>query len=251
MPTTLLSESRMPPRTPPSRRSKRGETPQERLAHVARAAFECISRTGYLRTQMADVAKAAGLSPAALYSYAKGKEGLLTLAIRHAIGGGLPDGPLPVTPMTLDEIVALSEQRIAKLARWRTLTAAIKADTPPTLATLRQIGADAYDLQSANRNGIWLIDKLSLELPEIEKLQATKMHGAFMGDLTKLIAKWAAPGIVPDVAARNAVEMLAWPSMHRHRDAWLKPDADEEAIRETALAQYTALLAATMRKKRS
>lgn len=234
----------MPAKPPPSRRSKRGETPQERLAFVAKAAFECISRTGYLRTQMADVAKAADLSPAALYSYAKGKEGLLTLAVLHAVGDGLPDGPLPVTPMTPDEIVELSEHRIAQLARWETLTAALKAKTPPTLAILRQIGAEAYDLQSANRKGIWLIDRLSLELPEIER-----MHGALMGDLTRLIAKWAEPGIVPDVAARNAVEMLAWPSMHRHRDAWLKPEADEASIRETALRQYAALLASTIRKK--
>lgn len=239
----------MPANRPPSRRSKRGETPQERLEVVARAAFECISRAGYLRTQMADVAKAADLSPAALYSYAKGKEGLLTLAVLHALGDGLPDGPLPITPMTPDEIVDLSERRIAQLAHWDTLTAALKAKTPPTLATLKQIGAEAYDLQSANRKGIWLIDRLSLELPEIEKMQATRMHGALMGDLTHLIAKWAEPGIVPDVAARNAVEMLAWPSMHRHRDAWLKPTADEAQIRETALRQYAALLASTIRKK--
>ena len=226
----------MPAKLPPTRRSKRGNTPQDRLAVVAEAAFECISRTGYRRTQMADVAEAAGLSPAALYSYAKGKEGLLTLALLHA-HGDVPEGPLPIKPMTLSEIVAFSEKAISHLARWTTLDKALKADKPPTPAVLRQIGAEAYALQSANRKGIWLIDRLSLELPEIEIMQATKVHGAFMGDLTKLITRWAAPGIVPDVAARNAVEMLAWPSMHRHRDAWLKPEASEEEIRETALTQ--------------
>lgn len=236
----------MPTKLPPSRRSKRGDTPHDRLAVVAEAAFECISRTGYRRTQMADVASAAGLSAAALYSYAKGKEGLLTLAILHAIGETLPEGPLPITPMTLPEILQLSDASISSRAHWHALKAALEADTPPSLAVFREIGAEAYDLQSANRKGIWLIDRLSLEIPEIGELQAARMHGAFMGDLTALVAKWAAPGIVPDVAARNAVEMLAWPSMHRHRDAWLKPQAEEEEIRHTAITQYAALMAATL-----
>lgn len=231
----------------PTRRSKRGETPQARLALVAKAAFECMSRHGFHRTQMADVALEAGLSPAALYTYAKGKEGLLTLAFLHVFDDELPATPLPVAPLPMKKIIAMAHRRISNVAQWPTLDAAIAADRAPDVATLRKIGAEVYDLLDAFREGIWLIDKLSLELPEFEKLQAEKVHGAFMGKLIALIGKWKAPGVVTDVAARNAVEMMAWPAMHRHRDKWLIPQASEAQIRETAIRQYAALLKATQK----
>lgn len=242
----------MPPTDPfvSARRSKAGDTPAERLAVVAEAAHACMSRLGYRRTQMADVAEAAALSPAALYSYAKGKEALLTLAMLHGMDAPLPGAPLPVEPVPVAKLVEMAEKRIARLARWPALDAAIAADAPPDAATLRTIAGEVYDVLAANREGIWLLDRLSLELPEMARLQDRKVHGAFLRKLIALISKWPASGIVPDVAARNAVEMMAWPAMHRHRDAWLSPTAGEAAIRETAIRQYAALLGAAIGKKK-
>lgn len=236
----------MPQNPALTRRSKRGDTPHERLRIVTLAAFSCISRTGFKRTQMADVAEAANLSPAALYSYASGKDALLTLAFLHATGQALPDTPLPVKPMPMDEMVNRSEAIVGRTAHWPLLEASIKADAPPDIETLRAIGGEVYDVLATNKRAIWLIDRLSLEVPEMAKLQAERVHGAFLRLLIALISKWRAPGIVPDVAARNAVEMMAWPAMHRHRDAWLQPAATEEEIRETAIRQYAALLAASI-----
>lgn len=233
-----------PPRA--TRRSKGGDTPEARLARVAEAAHWCISRFGYRRTQMADVARKAGLSPAALYSYVEGKEALLRLAALYALRRPLPDaGALPVKAWSIAELARIAEE-VLDAASWPAIEAVLAASGPPSRADLQAIAEEMYDLQAANRNGIWLMDKLSLEFPVIDRLWAQKGHGATFSRLQALIAKAPAPGIAVDVAARDAIELMAWPSMHRHRDLWLTPGADEEAIRKTATAQFVGAVAAAM-----
>src|SRR5262245_17184615 len=69
--------------------------PGDRVERLARCALEAFSARGYRRTQMADVARALGVSPGALYGYVESKEALFDLAIRHAIGEALSEAALP------------------------------------------------------------------------------------------------------------------------------------------------------------
>lgn len=242
---TASGRSRTP--GPGRRRSKGGDTPEERLARVATAAHWCISRFGFRRTQMADVAKKAGLSAAALYSYAANKDALLTLAALHAMRHPLPGADaLPVAPWSVRKLRDMVEADVARIAHWPVTARVLKRRSKPTRADLQAIAEEMYDLQSTNRDGIWLMDRLSVEIPEIDRLWATKGHGATLKQLIALIRKAPAPGIAVDVAARNAIEIMAWPSMHRHRDLWLRPDADEATIRKTATAQFVGAVAAAM-----
>jgi len=238
----------LPATSRPTRRSKGGETPEERLARVADAAYQCISRFGFRRTQMADVARKAKLSPAALYSYAANKDALLTLAVLRAMkSASLPDAArLPVDAWPVEKLTKLAEEEIQRIAVWPALSRVLEQPGPPTRAGLQTIAEEMYDLQDANREGIWLMDRLSQEFPELGTLWATRGHGATFMRLKALIEKAPAPGIVLEVAARDAIEIMAWPSMHRHRDQWLTPDADEAAIRKTATAQFVGAVAAAM-----
>ena len=122
IPETVLdlpTDDTSPAPSPGRRRSKGGDTPEERLARVAAAAHWCISRFGFRRTQMADVAKKAGLSAAALYSYAANKDALLTLAALHAMGHPLPGADaLPVAPWSIAKLRDMAEADVARIAHW-------------------------------------------------------------------------------------------------------------------------------------
>src|SRR5437773_1209959 len=66
-------------------------TPRDRLAELVSAATEVFGRKGYRRTQMAEIAAAAGVSPGNLYNYVESKEALFDLVLRAGIDG-LDDG---------------------------------------------------------------------------------------------------------------------------------------------------------------
>jgi AcrR family transcriptional regulator len=63
---------------PPDRRS------EETQARILRAARECFSRAGYAQTSLADIARAAGVTPRAIYHYADSKPRLFALAAEQA-----------------------------------------------------------------------------------------------------------------------------------------------------------------------
>lgn len=53
------------------------DTQRARRAHILDAAEECFVRSGFHRTTIQDICKAAGISPGALYVYFDGKEALI------------------------------------------------------------------------------------------------------------------------------------------------------------------------------
>ncbi len=233
-------------RPTPRRRSKHGETPEERLAAVAEAAHRRFSRFGYRQTQMADIAKAAGVSAAALYTYAENKDALLYLAYLSATDRPMPDEPLPIRARPRGTIAEMGAKDVERIAKWPRLRAAAEGPDVPSLVQLVEVGEEIYDMQAKNRRAIWLLDRMSVDMEDMGELHAARGHGMFQRLLMAVIAKAPAPGIVPDVAARDVIELMAWPSMHRHRDAWLTSEGPEDAIRATATRQFAGALAAVM-----
>ena len=68
--------------------------PPDRLPKIIDAAIEVFIRKGYRRTQMSDVARAAGVSQGSLYNYVESKDALFYLIIDR----GFSDAPLPAAP---------------------------------------------------------------------------------------------------------------------------------------------------------
>ena len=62
----------------------------QQLEHVVAAAGRVFAELGYRRTRMSDVAREAGLSPGALYTYVEGKEALFHLVVSQRAGGNAP-----------------------------------------------------------------------------------------------------------------------------------------------------------------
>ncbi|WP_421863941.1 TetR/AcrR family transcriptional regulator [Parvibaculum sp.] len=66
----------------------------QKLEAIAEAAITCFTDLGIRRTQMADVARVAGVSSGALYLYVSSKEALFHLAILK-VCGPVPRQPRP------------------------------------------------------------------------------------------------------------------------------------------------------------
>lgn len=64
--------------------------PESRIDDVAEAALGVFTARGFARTQVSDIAKAAGLSVGAVYLYATSKEALFQLAFARAKGDPMP-----------------------------------------------------------------------------------------------------------------------------------------------------------------
>ncbi|MFZ2467630.1 TetR/AcrR family transcriptional regulator [Parvibaculum sedimenti] len=219
----------------------------ERFEQIAEAAIACFSELGYRRTQVADIAKQTGAAAGTLYLYAESKEALLHLAIMRLCGlpfEGLA-APLPTPP--IGETVALLRTAVGQRIRWPALDAALARPSARTRQDLTAIGLELYDTLAAERRAIWLIDRCSLDIPELGELHRDIMHGGYLSALIRLLEKqsdWPTERIA--IAVRAALEMVAWTAMHRRRGDRLHTDgitpANESEIRDVATRCFAAAL---------
>lgn len=216
-----------------------------RLAAIADAAARVFTRQGFRLSQVADVAREAGVAAGTVYLYAADKTALLDLAIRAAARLGLPGpGDGPIEP---DLSATLAEALGPRLAMPR--IAAVAAGEAKGEATPGDLLAELYDLLEREAPLILLLDRLGADVPEIRDAYTTGLRDKTLADFTAAIGRLAASGRVrqdldPRMMARAVLEMLAWMAMRRPRDS--APPAGAEALaRETTLELAVAALGVT------
>lgn len=197
---------------------------EDRINEIAKAAIICFGQTGFLRTQMSYVAKKAGVSTGTLYLYATNKEALFHLAVLTISKVDLNTLSQPVPSPGLKRTVEIIQGTIQKLAKWPKLDALLAASHAPNDEELRQALHELYDLQYANREAVWLVDRCSVDLPELDILAKTNMRGRILEMFTQLIelvdqdVEYKRSEIETRTSARAILETMAWASMHRHRE---------------------------------
>lgn len=205
-----------------------------------------FTRQGWRLSQVADVAREAGVAAGTVYLYAADKAALLDLAIRAAAGLRLPAGD---GPFQADLDASLAEALGPRVALTR--IQAVAAGDPNGAATLRDIVEELYDLLAREAPLILLLDRLGAEVPEIGAAYRAGLRARALQDFTAAIRQLARRGSVrgdlePAIAARAVLEMIAWMAMRRPRDS-APPAGDEALARETTLRLAEAALAAAGR----
>ncbi len=230
-------------------RRRKNRPGTERFEQIAEAAIACFSELGYRRTQVADIAKQMGAAAGTLYLYAQSKEALLHLAVMRLCGLSFEGLTVPLPTPAMSETVGLLAAAIRERSRWPRLDAALARPSAPSRHDLAAIGIELYDTLAAERRAIWLIDRCSLDIPELGEMHRNLLRGSYLTALIRLmerIGDWPAGRIA--IAARSAVEMIAWAAMHRRRGDRLHADgimaADEEEIRIVAARCFAAALMA-------
>lgn len=211
--------------------------PESRIDDVAEAALGVFTARGFARTQVSDIAKAAGLSVGAVYLYATSKEALFQLAFARAKGDPMP-ARLPLKEKGMARVAAALDAYLDTVPRWPRLKAALKSPGDGK-ADLRAILGELYDALLNTAPLVNLIDRCVLDLPELAEIYGRRVKGAFIADWTAFVAAGAKAkrlrnDLDPKAAARAAMEAIVWMAMHRPRDL-MPPDITPEAARQAAV----------------
>lgn len=220
--------------------------PPERFDAILRAATAVFLRSGYRRTQMADVAAELGVAKGTLYLYVESKEALLEQVLLHADRTepvALPRA-LPVPTPRPGAILRKVRARIRKEASLPLLAAASRrrraADAP---AELRGIVAELLRLLASHRDAIKLLDRCAPDYPELAAVWLDEGRTGVLALLEAWLRKRIAAGQLAPVAdvratARIVVELAAFWAVHRHWDPTPQTPGWSDAAVEAALVEF-------------
>jgi len=216
--------------------------PPDRLTHLVQCATAVFIAQGYQRTQMADIAAAAGVAKGTLYLYVESKDALFDLVLRCADAERPLADPLSLPLPTPKRGVTLQYVR-ERLAANQALPALAGALTRRRVtdarAELLAIVQELYDTLARNRQGITLLDRSARDHPELAALWFAGARGEVMAMLThyledRMRRKLLRPAGEAAVTARVLLETLAFWAVHRHWDPHPQP-VDDTVARETVI----------------
>jgi AcrR family transcriptional regulator len=228
----------------------------DRLDQLVSAALRVFGEKGYRRTQMADVAREMGVSPGTLYNYVVSKEALFHLVVDRAFlaraGAAPPRLPVP-SPAPGATLQRLRDRLAADAALPRLEAALASRRVAEPRAELDAIVRELYGVVERTREGIVVLERSALELPELARVFYVEMRRGLLARLEQYLQSRARHGLLrpiphPAATARLALEVVAAFAMHRHRD----PDPaglDDATARETAVDFIVSALAPDERPK--
>jgi AcrR family transcriptional regulator len=200
--------------------------PSDRLSQLVTAATQVFIAQGYRRTQIEDVAQALGVAKGTIYGSVQSKEALFDAAVRYADGlEPLPEiSALPLPTPEPGSTLAWLRARLAREVPDLALTAALqRTRVRDARSELGEVLQDLYDRMERNRRGIKLVDRCSLDQPELAALWFGEGRWAQHAALAQYLDRRIAKGRLRDVgdtpiAARFLLETVAFWAVHRHWD---------------------------------
>jgi AcrR family transcriptional regulator len=179
-----MSDSVNPPRRryDGSGRRARALRTQDEIAEAAGSLFE---RSGYAQTTIADVARAAGVSPETIYKAFGSKGALLRAVVSAAIRGDTESTPLRRRPQ-IDAIREEPDPR-RQLEMYGRLLAVVNPRLAPLVRVMRQAGPGDQEIAAA-----------------LEQLYSDRLDG--MAEFAALLADREA--LRPGVSRRQARDVL-------------------------------------------
>lgn len=231
--------------------------PPDRLARLMDAAVEVFIARGYRRTQMADIARAAGVSQGTLYNYVESKEALFFLIIDRGFTGADPpgSGELPIHTPAPGATIVRARTRINAALRLSELERALaRAPVADPRAELEAIIRQYYAAVARVARGLDLIERSAVDLPELGRLLYVERRRSTIAQLTRYLESRIARGAIrplpdPATAARLMHETVVWFARHRRNTPDSAMISEQAALETTVDFLVNGLLARVGRRK--
>ncbi len=209
-----------------------------RLLRILDAAVEVFIRNGYRQGRIEDVAALAGVSPATVHLYARSKDALFDLAMRHALGDStVGDEPLPYAAPPPAELIERASNRLRAVAVFPRLEAVATRRPSDPGSELAAIVREGYRWLLRYHRAVLLVERCAREWPELAALWYMQFRRGVLGRMAAYLARRGEQGALratPDAAmtARICLETIAFFAMHRHRapDSAMDDAKAEEAV---------------------
>lgn len=213
------------------------EKKADRLQKIAAGALEAFSEKGYRLTQVADIARRAGVAPGTIYLFAASKEDLFWLALKFAMAKPLE--AVACRPISANEM----RSEFSLDSSGFTLRGRLDAGNLPPLETVLR---DHWAVVSHAAAAITLVERCASDWPELADAFYGDLRSNVVRDLADYLVAGAEAGICrrvphPALAARIIIETIAWFAMHRLRDAdgrHMNAEAAREATVDALLHAY-------------
>jgi len=184
---------------------------------IIEGAGRTFGQFGFARTQMADIAKEAGVALGTLYRYTPSKDVLFYLVLLHGAGAS---GREVAAAASCDDVAARLESFVHGLGMEANIQGALDQARSSATPTSDFIGA-MYDGVDRFHMALRVLDRSAREWPDVAKLFNQELRAPVLLCAEQFLSDPAfahAVRRVPDVeaAARLLLEMVAWMAMHRH-----------------------------------
>lgn len=210
--------------------------PDDRFARLIDASAEVFIRQGYRRTQMQDIADALGVAKGTLYACVESKAALFDAALTYADWlQPLPGaGNLPLPDIDHATLLENFRERISQATKGLELTAVLKRkDVRDPVTEFSSVIHDLYNRLSQNRKAIKILDRSSLDQPELAELWFEETRRVQLAALTRYLDRRIAQGGFRklrnlEVFARAILETVVFWAVHRHWDPAPQKVVEEE-----------------------
>ncbi len=211
----------------------------DRLRELIQAARHVFLAKGYRQAQVADVARAMGISPGTVYLYAESKEALFNLAVRSSMSPDLldVDWDLPVKTPPESSTFEFIKASLQTEAKFPALERALRSATPDAGRELEEIVRELFRKTSARWLALKLLERCASDWPELAQLWFGDHRLRLLRQLARYLENRMSAGRLrkvpnPAAAARLILEMVAAFAMHCRTDPhWTTMDKSEaEAV---------------------
>jgi AcrR family transcriptional regulator len=215
--------------------------PESWLSDLLEAATKVFAAKGYRQTQMSDIAREMGVSQGTLYNYVESKEALFLLVCQR----GFSDSPIeapqhpPIAAPSFEAMLQKVREQMFSRSRLEALRAALREkNVVDARAELDGVLREFYSVIERNRHGFDLIERSTLDVPELARMLFVESRRKGVGDFARYISNRIESGHfkpVPDAAtaARFIIEAITWFARHRHNTPDSQMISDDDALETT------------------
>jgi len=213
----------------------------DRLRQLVQAASQVFLAKGYRQAQVADVARAMGISPGTVYLYAESKEALFDLAIRSSMSPNLLDGArdLPVKTPPEGGTFEFIKASLQAEAKFPVLERALRSAATDAGRELEDIVRELFRKASVRWLAVKLMERSASDWPALAGLWFGDHRLRLMSQLVRYLesrmsAERLRKAPDPAAAARLILEMVAAFAMHCRMDPY-SPAMDQSVAEDVVV----------------